>query len=49
MKKKNTFKNIHNIFPTLLAKLCDEYNLKQFVHLSALGINEAIELKICTK
>ncbi len=40
-KKGNTFKNIHSIFPALLAKLCKEYNLKHFIHLSALGINEA--------
>ena len=40
-KKGNTFKNIHTVFPSLLAKLCKEYNYKHFVHLSALGINEA--------
>jgi len=40
-KKGNTFKNIHSIFPSLLAKLSKEYNLKHFIHLSALGINEA--------
>ena len=40
-KKGNTFNNIHSIFPSLLAKLCKEYNLKHFIHLSALGINEA--------
>ena len=40
-KKGNTFKNIHTIFPSILAKLCKEYNLKHFIHLSALGINEA--------
>ena len=40
--KVNTFKNIHSIFPTLLSKLCKEYKIKQFIHLSALGINEAI-------
>ncbi len=40
-KKGNTFKNIHSVFPSLLAKLCKEYNLKHFIHLSALGINEA--------
>ena len=40
-KRGNTFKNIHTIFPTLLAKLSKEYNLKHFIHLSALGINEA--------
>ena len=42
-KKGNTFKNIHTIFPSLLAKLSKEYNLKHFIHLSALGINEAID------
>ena len=42
-KRGNTFNNIHSVFPSLLAKLCKEYNLKQFIHLSALGINEAID------
>jgi uncharacterized protein YbjT (DUF2867 family) len=40
--KSNTFKNIHSIFPSILAKLCKENKVQQFVHLSALGINEAI-------
>ena len=40
-KKGNTFKNIHTIFPGILAKLCKEYKLKHFIHISALGINEA--------
>ena len=39
----NTFKNIHTVFPTLLAKLCKEYKLKQFIHVSALGINNAVD------
>ena len=39
----NSFKNIHSIFPSLLAKLCKEYKLKHFIHLSALGINEATD------
>ena len=42
-KKSNTFKNIHSVFPSLLAKLCKEYNLKHFIHLSALGINKAVD------
>ena len=42
-KKANTFKNIHTVFPSLLAKLSKEYNLKHFIHLSALGINEAVD------
>ena len=40
-KKANSFRNIHTIFPSILAKLSKEYNLKHFVHLSALGINDA--------
>ena len=39
----NTFKNIHSIFPSILAKLSKEYKVKQFIHLSALGINHAID------
>jgi uncharacterized protein YbjT (DUF2867 family) len=41
--KMNTFKNIHSIFPSILAKLCKEYKVKQFVHLSALGIDKALD------
>tara|TARA_B100001094_G_scaffold246977_1_gene243717 strand:- start:306 stop:1157 length:852 start_codon:yes stop_codon:yes gene_type:complete len=44
-KGGNTFKNIHSLFPSLLAKLSKEYNLNNFIHLSALGINEAIDSK----
>ena len=44
-KKGNTFKNIHTVFPSILAKLCKEYNLKHFIHLSALGINHAVDSK----
>ena len=44
-KRGNTFKNIHTVFPTILAKLCKKYNLKNFIHVSALGINEAIDSK----
>ena len=39
------FSNIHSTFPLLLAKLCKEYNLKHFIHLSALAINQAIDSK----
>ncbi len=42
-KKGNTFYNIHTLFPTLLAKLVKQYKLRNFIHLSALGINEAID------
>ena len=42
-KKGNTFKNIHTVFPSLLAKLSKEYHLKHFIHISALGINESTD------
>tara|TARA_Y100000768_G_C23905365_1_gene647281 strand:- start:251 stop:1222 length:972 start_codon:yes stop_codon:yes gene_type:complete len=42
-KKGNTFYNIHTLFPTLLAKLAKEYKLKNFIHVSALGINQALD------
>ena len=42
-KKGNTFKNIHTIFPSILSKLSKENNLKHFIHLSALGINDAVD------
>tara|TARA_B100000787_G_C16174771_1_gene288387 strand:- start:706 stop:1677 length:972 start_codon:yes stop_codon:yes gene_type:complete len=42
-KKGSTFKNIHSIFPSILSKLCKEYKVQQFIHLSALGINNATD------
>ena len=42
-KSGNTFKNIHTVFPSLLSKLSKEYGHKHFVHISALGVNEAID------
>ena len=42
-KKGNTFHNIHSLFPSILAKLAKEYKLKNLIHLSALGINEAVD------
>tara|TARA_B100000963_G_scaffold317965_1_gene298731 strand:- start:227 stop:1195 length:969 start_codon:yes stop_codon:yes gene_type:complete len=44
-KGGNSFENIHTVFPSMLAKMSKEYNLKQFIHLSALGINNAIDSK----
>ena len=43
--KKNKFKNIHTYFPTLLSKKCEQFKLKQFIHISALGIDKAIDSK----
>ena len=42
-KGNGSFKNIHALFPSILAKLCSEYKLKNFIHLSALGLNEAVD------
>ena len=42
-KNGNTFNNIHVLFPSILSKLCKEYKIEHFVHLSALGINEAVD------
>jgi len=39
--KKNTFKNIHVHFPSLISKICEKHKLKQFIHVSALGIEKA--------
>jgi len=43
--KGNTFKNIHSVFPSILAKLCKEYKVQQFIHLSALGISDVKDSK----
>ena len=42
-KKKNSFKNIHTLFPSILAKLSKKNNLRHLIHISALGVNEAID------
>ena len=41
--KKNTFKNIHVNFPSILSTKAREYKLKQFIHISALGIEKALD------
>jgi len=42
-KKGSTFKNIHSLFPSILSKLCKEFNVRQFIHISSLGIHEATD------
>ena len=32
-KGGNSFENIHSVFPSILAKLCKEYKVQQFIHL----------------
>ena len=46
--KGNSFKNIHSLFPSILSKLCKEYNVKQFIHISSLGIHEAVDSNYAT-
>ena len=38
--KKQKFKQIHSQFPYLLSNLCNEFGIKNLVHISALGIKE---------
>ncbi len=44
-KNKDQFKNIHTYFPKLLSKLSHEYNIDQLIHISSLGIDNAIDSK----
>ncbi len=43
--KSNSFENIHSYFPLLISKLSRECGIKQFIHLSALGIESAKDSK----
>ena len=40
-KKKNHFKVIHTDLPDLLSRKASKYNIHKFIHLSALGIEDA--------
>ncbi len=42
-KKKDEFKLIHKDLPSMLAKLACNHQLKKFIHLSALGIENAFD------
>ena len=44
-KRNNTFQNIHVNFPSKISKICKENNLDQFIHISALGVDQAIDSK----
>tara|TARA_B100001121_G_C18660781_1_gene608768 strand:+ start:18 stop:980 length:963 start_codon:yes stop_codon:yes gene_type:complete len=44
-ENKNQFKKIHSIFPTLLSKIARENSIDQFIHVSALGIENATDSK----
>ncbi len=41
--KKNSFENIHANFPMMLAKLSHQNKIEQFIHLSALGVDKALD------
>ena len=42
-KRNNTFQNIHVNFPSIISKICKQNNIEQFIHISALGIDNAKE------
>ena len=44
-KGANTFANIHEKFPSMVASLCKKHKLNKFIHLSALGIEKAKDSK----
>ncbi len=41
--KINNFENIHSKFPYLISKISNEHSIKQFIHLSSLGIENSID------
>ena len=41
--KRNSFRNIHTNFPTMLAKLAHQNKIQQLIHVSALGIEKALD------
>jgi len=44
-KKKNQFNLIHSYLPSLISQIASENSIKQFIHLSALGVEKAIDSK----
>ncbi len=42
-KKKDHFKSIHTDLPNLLAQAANKINLDKFIHISALGIEDALD------
>ena len=44
-KRNNTFQNIHVNFPSIISKICKQNNIEQFIHISALGIENAQDSK----
>ncbi len=44
-KGSNNFTNIHEKFPNMISKLCKKHNIRKFIHISALGIDNATDSK----
>ena len=44
-KGASNFTNIHEKFPSMISSLCHKHNIDKFVHLSALGIENAKDSK----
>ena len=44
-KGLNNFKNIHEKFPNMISSLCQKHKIDKFIHLSALGIENANDSK----
>ena len=42
-KKNNQFKNLHTDLPDMLSKKASKYDLENFIHLSSLGIERALD------
>ena len=43
--KKQKFKTIHTDLPDMLSRIANKFKINKFIHLSALGIDEAIDSK----
>ena len=41
----SNFVNIHERFPSIISNLCDKHKISKFIHLSALGIENAKDSK----
>ena len=47
-KGSNNFNNIHVKFPTMISNLCQKHKISKFIHLSALGIENAKDSRYAT-
>jgi len=43
--RRQKFTRVHEEFPLILSKLCNDYNIKKLIHISALGVEEKHESK----